>query len=465
MKPFHLFQHGGVCFVYHIGAGRFIRISPAAYDCLRRVEDGTPFKDCADAGLRADMEALEADGFFDEVESPMLDDAEYEDAMARHLDGTSNSLELCVSERCNLACRYCYCGTCRDEVRNMGLMDVDTALAAVEQLFRAANPKQGVCITFFGGEPLLNKPVIKAVIARCHELASVRGVEATFSITTNGTLIDEETAELIAGNTFGLMVSLDGPRELHDSQCPTRDGGGSFEQALAGIRTLMRHRRSVTVRCTMAHPSPDPMKLIKFFGETGFTRVVLGPVFNPVYPSPCDFTAEDERTFDERMEREVIPWMLSERKAGRRPIYDPFTDLEEFQAEAEHPAKRSAARCGACHGTMTVGADGTLYPCHRFVGMEKWRIGRLGAPDAERIRRFWFDWRKCMKEKCSQCWAYRFCGGPCPWEVAKADGTFAMDDRRCEALRSWIEQGVWYLDQTGLPGPSGEQEEKGGSKQ
>ena len=328
MNAYHLFREGDESFVYHLDSGRFIRVTPAAYDLLE-LRETMPAAD-AEAAFRArhpgetgvldDMAALEAEGFFEPAEAPVKDDAEFEDELEKRFSGPCNTLVLSVASGCNLACRYCYCGVCRDELPDKGLMSEETALLAVERLFAAADPKMGVRVTFFGGEPLLNKPVIRKVVARCNELAAARGQKAGYSITTNATLMDDETAALIVENNFGLMASLDGPQALHDGQCPMRDGHGSFAAATAGIRRLLAHDARVTVRCTMAHPAPNAMDLIRFFSGLGISRVVLGTVYNPTFPSACDFTVEDDRAFRRCMGDEVIPWMIAEKKSGRTPI-------------------------------------------------------------------------------------------------------------------------------------------------
>ncbi len=470
MKAYHLFREKDACFVYHLDAGRFIRVSPAAYELLEL--RGTMSAADAEAAFRVrhpdaadvleDIAALEAEGFFEPVDAPVKDDDEFEAELNERFSNPCNTLVLSVASGCNLACRYCYCGVCRDGLPNKGLMSEATALQAVERLFAAADPKTGVRVTFFGGEPLLNKPVIKKVVARCNELAVARGQSVGYSITTNATLMDDETADLIVKNNFGLMASLDGPQPMHDGQCPTRDGRGSFAAAAAGIRLLLSRGARVTVRCTMAHPAPNALELIRFFAAFGASHVVLGPVYNPVFPSPCDFTEEDDRAFRRCVEDEVLPWMIAEKKAGREPIYDPFEEIGEFQGEKAHPAKVPGLRCGACHGAMAVAQDGTLYPCHRFVGMEKWALGRLAdGPDPDRFKAFWRDYRTAMKGMCGDCWAYRICGGPCPWEIARADGTFRMSTRHCEDTCAWVRQGVYYCNAVGETGCK----EQGGKQQ
>ena len=85
--------------------------------------------------------------------------------------------------------------------------------------------------------------------------------------------------------------------------------------------------------------------------------------------------------------------------------------------------------------------------------MEKWALGRLeDGPDKERCKAFWRAYRAATREACAGCWAYRVCGGPCPWEVARADGTFATVPRLCKDTCAWIKQGVYYWDTIGHAG-------------
>ena len=200
-------------------------------------------------------------------------------------------------------------------------------------------------------EPLLNKPILKFAVAYSQRLAALHGKSVFYSMTTNGTLFDDEIISIIKRYNFGLMVSLDGPKEIHDAQCPTSDGRNSYDMAVAGIRKLMTRRRMVTVRCTMAHPAPDMMRLIKFFDEFGFTRIVLGRVFNPVYSSSCDFTKEDFHAHERQMLEEVIPWIINEMRNGRKPKYNPFASILERQHCVENCKEITPFKCGACRGS------------------------------------------------------------------------------------------------------------------
>ena len=150
------------------------------------------------------------------------------------------------------------------------------------------------------------------------------------------------------------------------------------------------------------------------------------------------------------MVNEVIPWIVSELKKGRVPKYNPFSGVLEQRDKPDPLQPISPFKCGACRGTTTVGADGSLYPCHRFVGMETWIIGSIDrGPDYAKCKQFWRDYRKCVAKTCVDCWAYPLCKGPCPWEIAHEDGVFRINAKTCEEIKTWIKQGAWFCSLVG----------------
>jgi len=126
----------------------------------------------------------------------------------------------------------------------------------------------------------------------------------------------------------------------------------------------------------------------------------------------------------------VIPWLLECFHRGKAPTYFPYFSFIRSQA-AGSQEMTPIFRCGACRGLMTVGSDGTLYPCHRFVGMSHFALGNVtDGLNCERIRDFWRSYCAAIQnEHCSKCWALGICARPCPWSLAKFDGTFAWQRR------------------------------------
>jgi len=237
------------------------------------------------------------------------------------------------------------------------------------------------------------------------------------------------------------MVSLDGPRKIHDPQCPMQNGKGSYDAATAGAKKLLL-QHPANVRCTMTHPAPQLKELIDFFEDFGFKRSIIGPTINPIHsPSPVDFTEKDFAELS-KQEEEFIPWILEKMASKEKIQYNPF---DKFVGRIKNCApKKDVKKCGACHGCTYVGADGSLFPCHRFGGMKEWQIGHiLQEPDYDRYKKFWTDYRKILVS-CESCWAWSICKGPCPWEILQQDGTFKNTTRFCEFLKARVE-GAAYI--------------------
>jgi uncharacterized protein len=452
--PYHVFEHTGLYFVYDTTSCRFMQIDAPTKKFLNLCLE-MPFEKakevfeamrCCDEVTREsifrEVVLLSKVGLFRRP-SYVMSDKEFEAQVEARYSSAWNKLELSLSESCNLACKYCYCATCRD-MPNKGLMSERVVRQAITWLFAVSGKSEDVSITFFWGEPLMNKNGFRFAMEYSQRLAKLHGKKVYYSMTTNGTLLDDEIIGYIKRFNFGLMVSLDGNKERHDWQCPTQAGGGSYELAVAGIKRLMQRRRAVTVRCTMIHPLPDMMSLIKFFEEFGFTRIVMGKTTNPVNPSAVDCDETDYEAYFKQEEETLIPWMLEKLQKGETPKYYPYAGVVKMLEEGELSPKVSPFRCGACRGTTTVGADGTLYPCHRFVGMKEWRIGNItDGPDLAKCKGFWRDYRKTISPKCNSCWQWAICKGPCPWEVANADGNF-REAYTCGHSERFIKNGVYF---------------------
>ena len=389
-----------------------------------------------------EVELMGKNGLFTVPNYAVSDDL-FEKQLEERYNSAWNKLELSLSEGCNLACKYCYCSTCRD-IPSKGLMTENIARQAITWLFAMSGKSEQVSITFFGGEPLLNKPVLRFAIEYSQKLAKLHGKKVFYSMTTNGTLLDDEVIGYIKRYNFGLMVSLDGPKELHDKQCPTQQGDGSYDAAVSGIKKLMARRRSVTVRCTMIHPLPRMLDLIKFYEDFGFTRIVMGKATNPINPSGVDCDQSDIDEYFRQENEELIPWMLEKLQKGETPKYFPYGPFIKNHEEGKISTKVSPFKCGACRGTMTVGADGTLYPCHRFVGMQAWQLGNIEmGPDYKKCKDFWRKYRNSTK-RCSHCWMWSICKGVCPWEISSESMNF-QEPHNCAYVESFINSATYTM--------------------
>lgn len=277
------------------------------------------------------------------------------------------------------------------------------------------------------------------------EAARQRGSKITYTLTTNGTLLDDETIELITKRKFGLMVSMDGPREVQDANRPFADGRGSFEIVAANVKKLLRRRKHLTVRCTISRLCLEKALIVGFFDQFGFTRVAISPCLaKPHAPGEFDIDAQGMAELS-RQDRILLQNMLAKIRAGLPVRSNPYVKL--LQDIHRAGPRLSAVRCGVGRGCTTVGVDGELYPCHRYMGAAKYVIGDVWrGVDTEKLRDYYLKYFSVVK-LCHKCWAFRVCGGPCAWYVSREDGAMIPPGTaHCHEIKTWIERSAWLYE-------------------
>jgi uncharacterized protein len=162
------------------------------------------------------------------------------------IDPPMRALSLAVAERCNLGCTYCYAegGSFGGPSREMPW---EVAQASVQRLFAEAGPGERVNLAFLGGEPLVNRSLIRRATELAAGIAGERKTPIGFSITTNGTLLTPEDGDFFEHYGFAVTVSLDGIGEVHDRLRPAKGGRGSYDRVIANVRPLLAQQRRMQV--------------------------------------------------------------------------------------------------------------------------------------------------------------------------------------------------------------------------
>lgn len=338
------------------------------------------------------------------------------------------ALSLAVAQKCNLGCTYCYAqqGSFGGPAQQM---PEETALASLELLFGDVAPGERVNLSFLGGEPLLNRPAIRAATARALELAAERGVTVTFSITTNGTRLTDADADFFEEHGFAVTVSLDGVGEDHDRLRPFRSGRGSFETIMAKVAPLLARQRQMQVSARVT-VTPDNLALratLDEFVAMGFHSVG----FSPMLSSPTGVGELSHPELATMLEQMVDCGEEFERRLAAGERY-PFANMVNALREI-HRGTHRPYPCGAGAGYLGVSAEGELAACHRFVGDEDGAMGDLiGGIDRER-QASWLEQRHVHRqEPCRGCWARYMCGGGCHHEAIRRGRP------ACDYIRGWL---------------------------
>jgi uncharacterized protein len=338
------------------------------------------------------------------------------------------ALSLAIAQKCNLGCSYCYAqqGEFGGPAKNMSPND---ALRAVDLLVGGAETGARLNLAFLGGEPLVNRTVLREATRRAVELARKRGCRITFSITTNGTLLTEDDGRFFEEHGFAVTVSIDGPREVHDALRPFKGGRGSFDVLMARVAPILKMQRKmqVSARVTVTPKNLSLRQTLDTLIDAGFHSVG----FSPMLSAP---------TGDGEMQSEDLELMLAEMiecghefercsRSGRRY---PFANMVNAMREL-HRGTHRPYPCGAGAGYLGVSADGDLAACHRFVGEDQGAMGSLEAGVDVSRQADWLASRHVHRqEPCQSCWARYLCGGGCHHEVIRRGRP------ACDYIRGWL---------------------------
>lgn len=339
-----------------------------------------------------------------------------------------HALSLAIAQKCNLGCAYCYAGqgSFGGPAKNMSW---DTARCAVEMLLEGAATGARVHLSFLGGEPLANRGVLRAAVARAHALARERGVRIGFAITTNGTLLTQEDGEFFERYGFAVTISLDGLREEHDRQRPFKQGGGSFDRILERVRPILalQKRMQVSVRATVAPGNLRLRDSLDYFLGVGFHSVG----FSPLLRSSSGSGEMNGADLEAMLEAMVACGEEFERRLSRGERYA-FTNIVNALREI-HRGTHRPYPCGAGAGYLGVSANGELAACHRFVGDVEGTMGSLRTGiDRDRQKRWLAERHVHRQSPCAECWARYLCSGGCHHEV------IARGRPACDYIRGWL---------------------------
>jgi len=328
---------------------------------------------------------------------------------------TPRSLDIEITARCNLRCRYCYF------FNNPAIEYRDLPTGEWLKFFDELGTLGVMDVTLAGGEPFIRGDLTLLI-------EGIVNNRMRFSLLSNGTLINDEIAAFIAqtGRCDRVQISVDGScAAIHDS-CR---GKGSFEGAIRGIRTLQRHRVNVAVRVTIHHHNIDDLENIAHFLLTELSLPGFG-TNSAGYLGTCRLNADDVLlNIQERQVAIAALLRLTEKYPDRISANaGPLTDgrmwrrMENARVQGS-PAFHNGGRltaCGCPNNKISVRADGVIVPCSMLAHSELGRINRDSlleiwqhSPVLNRLRN-----RQTIPlsgfEFCTGCSYIPYCTGNCP---------------------------------------------------
>ena len=349
------------------------------------------------------------------------------------------ALCLHVAHTCNLNCSYCFASQGKYQGER-ALMSFEVGKRAFDFLIENSGNRRNLEVDFFGGEPSLNFEVVKKLVEYARSIEGKYNKNFRFTYTTNGMILTDEMIEFLNKECHNVVLSLDGRREVNDKFRVDYAGHGSYDTIVPNFKRLVESRggKGYYVRGTYTHYNTDFTNDILHMADLGFTELSMEPVVCPP-TDPSALTEEDLPTLFEQYEI-LAKEMIKRRREGR-----PFTFYHYMLDLKNGPCiYKRITGCGSGTEYMAVTPWGDLYPCHQFVGDEKYKLGDIynGVTNTEIQDGF----RSCnayAREECRDCWARLYCSGGCAANAYHATGSInGVYEYGCELFKKRIECAV-----------------------
>ena len=349
------------------------------------------------------------------------------------------ALCLHVAHTCNLNCSYCFASQGKYH-GDRALMSFEVGRAAFDFLIKNSGERRNLEVDFFGGEPMMNFDVVKQLVAYAREVEGKYNKNFRFTFTTNGVLLDEEVMDFLNKEMSNVVLSLDGRREVNDHFRRDYAGRGSYDTIVPKFQRLVEKRggKGYYVRGTFTHNNTDFTNDIFHMADLGFTELSMEPVVCPP-GDPYALTDEDLPILFEQYE--ILAKEMIKRKREGRPFtfYHYMLDLKNGPC-----IYKRITGCGSGTEYMAVTPWGELYPCHQFVGDEKYSLGNVF--DGIKNTAVQDEFRSCnayARPECNDCWARLYCSGGCAANSYHSTGSISgVYKYGCELFKKRIECAV-----------------------
>ena len=350
--------------------------------------------------------------------------------------GVVKALCLHIAHTCNLNCSYCFASQGKYH-GDRAVMSFEVGKRALDFLIENSGTRRNLEVDFFGGEPLMNFDVVKELVAYARSIEKEKGKNFRFTLTTNGVLVDDDVIDFANRECANVVLSLDGRKEIHDRYRVDYAGNGSWEKIVPKFQKFVEARggKNYYMRGTFTHANPDFLEDIKVMLDLGFNELSMEPVVCAP-GDPSELTPEDMEIVKKQYE-DLAFLMLEKDKEGK-----PFTFYHYMIDLTGGPCiYKRISGCGSGTEYMAVTPWGDLYPCHQFVGEEKFKLGNIW--DGVTNKETQCEFAACnvyAHEECRDCWARLYCSGGCAANAYHSTGSVTgVYKKGCELFKKRME--------------------------
>lgn len=444
-KPFiHLFNTPLGYYIYDVNTNNVLKIPVEVHHYLEGQEEYNTTE------TKRYIEELKKNGFL-KTNRVKITKHPLGEFLPFYLENGLENLVLQVTQNCNLRCEYClYSGGYNTRTHTNKRMSFDTMKAAIDFFVQHSKNTRVLSFGFYGGEPLLEMDLIRRGVEYIEKVTEGKRVQYTF--TTNGTLLTEELFDYLVAHEFRILVSIDGPCEVHDFHRKFANSEkGSFEIMIKNLQKLQEAYPEYFDENVGVSTVLDPSRSFgcvndyfisnKIFKNLTFSTSVISDSFSKNAIS-IEETFAEEYQYDQfklflyklnRFSKEEAESILKDSfQSNILDFDDKFKNSRKHLPEIGHHG-------GACIPgvkRLFVTVDGEFYPCEKVSeSAEKTHIGNLEKGfDLEAIQ-YLLNLEKLTEEKCHNCWAYSLCSVCARCVEETQENTKKSLEKSCESAR------------------------------
>ena len=350
-------------------------------------------------------------------------------------NGEIKALCLHICHDCNLACEYCFAkegtyNTPRD------YMSFEVGKKALDFLMEKNGNRHNLEVDFFGGESLMNFDVVKQLVEYGRRQAESRGKNISYTLTTNGVLLNKDAIDYLNENMDNVVISVDGRECVHNALRKTRNGKGSYALAIKAAKEFRKLRgdKKYYIRGTFTANNLDFADDVLHLNDCGFDQISVEPV---VLPESSPYALKSEHLPAIFAEYDRLAEEYIERRKG-----DKWFNFFHFMIDLENGpcVNKRLTGCGAGCEYLAVTPTGEIYPCHQFVG-SKYKMGDVTTGEFDRdVQKTFSAVNVYKKEKCRSCFAKYYCSGGCLANAYNFSGDISKPfEGGCEMMRKRFE--------------------------
>lgn len=412
----HKYKLNGYNIALDVNSGAVHILDDVSYDMLDYVDENMGKEITPDIinhmGEKYNLEELREtyDELYNLYENGQLYSSDsYEQFAKMMTQAPVKAMCLNVAHDCNLRCEYCFAAK-GDFGRGRMLMPFEIGKKAIDFLIKNSGTRHNLELDFFGGEPLMNFDVVKKVVEYARSIEKQHNKKFRFTITTNGLLLTDDKIDFINKEMSNVVLSLDGRKEVNDKLRITPNGKGCYDYIVPQYQKLVatREGKDYYARGTFTKHNLDFTKDVMHMVDLGFDQVSVEPVVSDVKLSYSIKEEDLPRVFEEyeNLANEII---RSKKEGKNFNFFHFMLDLEQGPC-----AIKRLRGCGCGNEYIAVTPEGDIFPCHQFVGDDKWKMGNLNDETFDmEMKKSFAQSNVYTKQDCKNCWAKFYCSGGC----------------------------------------------------